>query len=97
MVVGAAVVGAAVVVGTVVVVGRGAAVVGGAVVGGRVLGGTFAAEVRGNTDEGATTGSPARVELVVLDSSSVVSGVPTLLLPPAAATLVVGARHSGPA
>jgi hypothetical protein len=92
-----AVVGGAVVVGAVVVVGRDAAVVGGSVVGGRVLGGTVAADVRGTADDGATTGSAARVELVVLDSFSVVSGVPTLRLPPAATALVVGAAQSGPA
>ena len=97
MVVGAAVVVAAVVVGAVVGVGRGAAGVGGAVVGGRVLGGTVAAEVRGAADEGATTGSAARVELVVLDFSLVVSGVPTLLRVPAAITLVVGPGQPGPA
>lgn len=97
MVVVGAVVGGAVVVGAVVVVGRGAAVVGGAVVGGRVLGGTVAAEVRGTADGGATTGSAARVELVVLDSFWVVSGVSTLLPPPAATALVVGAAQSGPA
>ena len=79
------------------VVARGAVVVGGAVVGGRVLGGAVAAEVRGTADDGATTGSAARVELVVLDSFLVVSGVPTLLPPPAATALVVGAAQSGPA
>jgi len=95
VVVGAGVVGGAVVVGAVVVVGRGAAVVGGAVVAGRVLGGTVFVEVRGAADEGATTASPTRVELVVLDSTTVVSGVPTLV-PAAATTLVVVPGHPGP-
>jgi hypothetical protein len=96
VVVGAAVVGGAVVVGTVVVVGRGS-VVGGAVVTGRVLGGTVAAEVRGAAVGGATaTASPATVELVVLDSTTVVSGVPSVLPPPAAAATEVGAGQGRP-
>ena len=96
MVVGAAVVGGAVVVGTVVVVGRGR-VVGGAVVTGRVLCGTVAAEVRGAAVGGTTApASPATVELVVLDSTTVVSGVPSVLPPPAATATVVGAGQGRP-
>jgi hypothetical protein len=96
VVVEAAVVGGAVVGGAVVVVGRGAAVVGGAVVAGRVLGGAVAAEVGGAAVGGTTTASPATVELVVLGCRPVVSGVPRLLPPPAAAATVVGAGQGRP-
>jgi hypothetical protein len=95
VVVGGAVVGGAVVLGTVVVVGRGAAVVGGAVVAGRVVGGAVTAEVRGTVGE-ATPASEPTVELVVVDSRTVVSGVPILLSAPAAATLVVETRQGRP-
>jgi hypothetical protein len=96
VVVGAAVVGGAVVVGTVVVVGRGS-FVGGAVVTGRVLGGTVASEVRGAAGGGMTAAaSPATVELVVLDSTTVVSGVPSVLPPPAATATVAGAGQGRP-
>ena len=95
MVVDAAVVGGAVVGGTVVVVGRGAAVVGGAVVAGRVVGGAVTAEVRGAAGE-TTPASAPTVELVVVDSRTVVSGVPTLLPAPAATAAVVDTGQGRP-
>ena len=95
MVVGGAVVGGAVVLGTVVVVGRGAAVVGGAVVAGRVVGGAVTAEVRGTVGE-TTPASEPTVELVVVDSRTVVSGVPILLPAPAAAAAVVETGQGRP-
>ena len=95
MVVGGAVVGGAVVLGTVVVVGRGAAVVGGAVVAGRVVGGAVTAEVRGTVGATTPTSSPT-VELVVVDSRTVVGGVPTLLPAPAATAAVVDTGQGRP-
>ena len=87
VVVVAAVVGGAVVVGRrVVVVGLGALVVGAALVAGRVVGGVVAGEDRAVV--GADVWS-RRVELVVVDGRTVVSGGPT----PAAAAAVVGAGH----
>jgi hypothetical protein len=90
-----AVVGGAVVLGTVVVVGLGAAVVGGAVVAGRVVGGAVTAEVRGTVGETTPRSSPT-VELVVVDSRTVVSGVPMLSSAPAAAATVVEAGQGRP-
>ena len=84
MVVAATVVVGAVVVGARVVVGRGALVDGGAVGGGRVVGGA-PAEVRGAEVGGAWS---AAVELAVLGSTMVVSGVPRFPTSAAAATVV---------
>ena len=95
MVVGGAVVGGAVVLGTVVVVGRGRAVVGGAVVAGRVVGGAVTAEVRGAVGATTPTSSPT-VELVVVDSRTVVSGAPILLPAPAATAAVVDTGQGRP-
>ena len=82
--------GAAVVVGALVVVGGlGALVVGTAVVGGRVV----AAEVRGVVGTGA---SWARVELVVLDRTTVVDGGARLPPPAATSAAVVGTGHGRP-
>jgi len=78
------VVGAVVVGARVVVVGRGARVDGGAVGAGRVVGGA-PAEVRGAEVGGAWS---AAVELVVLGSTMVVSGVPRFPTSAAAATVV---------
>ena len=91
MVVDAAVVVDAVVVEARVVVGRGARVVGGAVDAGRVVGGPLAA-VRGADVGGACS---AAVEVVVLDSTMVVSGVPRFPTPAARAT-VLGAGQGRP-
>jgi hypothetical protein len=90
-----AVVGGAVVVGAVVVVGRGAAVVGGAVVAGRVAG-AVAAEVLGAAVGGTAPASTPTVELVAVDSTTVVSGVPTLLPAPAATAAVVETGQGRP-
>jgi hypothetical protein len=95
VVVGGSVVGGALVLGTVVVVGRGRAVVGGAVVAGRVVGGAVTAEVRGTVGATTPTSAPT-VELVVVDSRTVVSGVPTLLPAPAAAAAVVDTGQGRP-
>jgi hypothetical protein len=75
----------AVVVEARVVVGRGTRVDGGAAVGtGRVVGGALA-EVRGAEVAGTCS---AAVEVVVLASTTVVSGVPRFPTPAAAATVV---------
>jgi hypothetical protein len=84
VVVACSVVVGAVVVGARVVVGRGARVDGGAVGAGRVVGGALA-EVRGADVGGAWS---AAVEVVVLDSTMVVSGVSRFPTPAAAATVV---------
>jgi hypothetical protein len=84
VVVACSVVVGAVVIGARVVVGRGARVDGGAVGAGRVVGGALA-EVRGADVGGAWS---AAVEVVVLDSTMVVSGVSRFPTPAAAATVV---------
>jgi hypothetical protein len=81
--------GAAVVVGALVVGGLGALVVCTALVGGRVVGGVVGAEVSRAVDAGARS---RRVELVVLDRTTVVGGG-VRLPPPAATAAVVGTGH----
>src|SRR4029450_14010293 len=81
----------------VVVVGRDAAVVGAPVVAGRVVGGVVTAEVGGAT-VCATPAGPASMVVLVVDSTTVVSGLP-ILLPsssPAATAAVVDAGPGRP-
>ena len=82
--------GAAVVVGALVVVGSLGLVVCAALVGGRVVGGAVAAEVGAAVGAGARS---RRVELVVLDRTTVVGGAGRLPPPAAATAAVVGAGH----